>query len=105
MRECSPRRAARAPRPRRKMTARRIRQVKLVLASSRILLFLFASVTPLRAETSLPTAPTTLPAGLGVNIHFTRPRPGEMERLAAAGVTFVRVDFSWTWGGKERGKE
>jgi hypothetical protein len=26
-----------------------------------------------------------LPAGLGVNIHFTDPRPGEIEMLAAAG--------------------
>ncbi|MCC7498881.1 MAG: hypothetical protein IT160_14965, partial [Bryobacterales bacterium] len=27
----------------------------------------------------------TVPNGLGVNIHFTNPRPGEMEMLAAAG--------------------
>src|SRR5881296_660171 len=36
-----------------------------------------------------------VPAGLGVNIHFTDPRPGEMEMLAAAGFTFVRMDFGW----------
>ena len=34
----------------------------------------------------LPDNPV-LPEGLGVNIHFTDPRPGEMEMLAAGGVT------------------
>ena len=28
--------------------------------------------------------PATLPAGPGVNIHFTDPRPGEMKMLAAS---------------------
>ncbi len=35
------------------------------------------------------------PAGLGVNIHFTDPRPGEMEMIAAAGFRWVRMDFGW----------
>jgi len=43
-----------------------------------------------------------VPDGLGVNIHFTDPRPGEMEMLAAAGVRWVRMDFAW--GGTEREK-
>jgi len=43
-----------------------------------------------------------VPEGLGVNIHFTDPRPGEMEMLAAAGVRWVRMDFAW--GGTEREK-
>jgi hypothetical protein len=43
-----------------------------------------------------------VPDGLGVNIHFTDPRPGEMEMLAGAGFKFVRMDF--TWGGTERKK-
>src|SRR5688572_13029743 len=47
------------------------------------------------AGTTLPVAPTTLPFGLGANIHFTSPKPGEMEQLAAAGFTFIRMDFSW----------
>ena len=38
----------------------------------------------------------TIPDGLGVNIHFTDPRPGEMEMLAAAGFRWVRMDFSWS---------
>jgi hypothetical protein len=33
-----------------------------------------------------------IPDGLGVNIHFTDPRPGEMEMLADAGFKFVRMD-------------
>ena len=41
---------------------------------------------------ALPAA--AVPEGLGVNIHFTDPRPGEMEMLAAAGFRWVRMDFS-----------
>lgn len=45
-------------------------------------------------DTSLPGP--TVPEGLGVNIHFTDPRPGEMEMLAAAGFRWVRMDLSWS---------
>ena len=37
----------------------------------------------------------TVPDGLGVNIHFTNPRPGEMRMLAATGVRWIRMDFAW----------
>jgi hypothetical protein len=47
---------------------------------------------------SLPSA--VVPDGLGVNIHFTDARPGELEMLAAAGFHWVRMDFSW--GGTEQ---
>ncbi len=43
-----------------------------------------------------------VPGALGVNIHFTDPKPGEMEMLAKAGFKWVRMDFSW--GGTERKK-
>ena len=43
-----------------------------------------------------------IPGGFGVNIHFTDPRPGEMEMLAASGVKWVRMDF--VWGATEREK-
>jgi hypothetical protein len=43
-----------------------------------------------------------LPDGLGVNIHFTDPQPGEMEMMAQAGFRFIRMDFAW--GGIEREK-
>ena len=37
---------------------------------------------------------------LGVNIHFTSPREGEMKSLAAAGFRWIRMDFNW--GSTER---
>jgi len=36
-----------------------------------------------------------IPGGIGVNIHFLSPKPGEMEMLAASGVRWVRMDFIW----------
>jgi hypothetical protein len=39
--------------------------------------------------------PTDPVAGMGVNIHFTDPRPGELEMLACAGFHWVRMDFAW----------
>jgi hypothetical protein len=39
--------------------------------------------------------PTDPVAGMGVNIHFTDPRPGELEMLARAGFHWVRMDFAW----------
>ncbi len=33
--------------------------------------------------------------GLGVNIHFTDPRPGEMEMLSEGGFRWIRMDFTW----------
>lgn len=45
-----------------------------------------------------------IPDGLGVNIHFTDPKPGEMEMLAAAGFTWIRMDFDWNQVEYERGK-
>src|SRR6185369_466667 len=53
---------------------------------------------------ALPTSPTTLPFGLGVNIHFTEPHGDEMKPLAAAGFTFIRMDFSWAATEKARGE-
>src|SRR5690242_19897187 len=38
----------------------------------------------------------TIPNGLGVNIHFTHPDGKELDRLAAAGFKFVRMDFTWS---------
>jgi hypothetical protein len=46
----------------------------------------------------------TVPEGLGVNIHFTTPRAGEMEMLAAAGFRVVRMDFTWAATEQEQGK-
>ena len=43
-----------------------------------------------------------LPAGVGVNIHFTRGHEKDLDLIAAAGFKFIRMDFSW--GGTERAK-
>jgi hypothetical protein len=52
---------------------------------------------------SAPVATDPIPDGLGVNIHFTHARPGEMKLLAESGVTWVRMDFFWADIEKTRG--
>ena len=52
------------------------------------------------AGTIVPQADSGLPAavvgqGFGVNIHFTDPKPGEMDRFREAGFGFARTDFEW----------
>lgn len=42
--------------------------------------------------------------GLGVNIHFTDPRPGEMEMLAEGGFRWVRMDLTWARTEREKGR-
>ena len=41
-----------------------------------------------------------IPAGVGVNIHFTTGHARDLDRIAAAGFKFIRMDFGW--GGIER---
>jgi hypothetical protein len=43
-----------------------------------------------------------LPAGVGVNIHFTIGHETDLDKIAAAGFKFIRMDFGW--GGIERKK-
>ncbi|WP_165219195.1 cellulase family glycosylhydrolase [Aquisphaera insulae] len=47
--------------------------------------------------------PPEIPAGQGVNIHFTRPGPGEMKRFAEAGFGLVRMDMPWAGIERTRG--
>ncbi len=47
---------------------------------------------------------TNIPDGLGVNIHWTDPRPGEMRMLAATGLHWIRMDFFWNATETVRGK-
>jgi hypothetical protein len=42
--------------------------------------------------------------GFGVQIHFTRPKAGEMEMLAEAGFKWVRMDFFWESIEKKKGE-
>lgn len=48
--------------------------------------------------------PSIIPQGFGVNIHFTDPMPGEMEKLAESGLQWVRMDLIWEATEKEPGK-
>jgi hypothetical protein len=70
----------------------------------RSLLFLLALALVARAQMhpSLPE-PGTL-EGLGVNIHFTEPQPGELEMIRAAGFRWVRMDFTWAATEPEPGR-
>jgi len=45
-----------------------------------------------------------VPEGLGVNIHFTDPKPGEMDMLSQGGFRWVRMDFAWDATERERGR-
>ena len=77
-------------------------------------LFLSLSISADRTRNDCPTAwsptawsqtsnPIRLDRGLGVNIHFTDPQPGEIKMIAAAGFRWVRMDFVWAETEKARG--
>lgn len=61
--------------------------------------FLFLSALARGAE--IP--PLVVPQGMGVNIHFTDARPGEIEMLKGAGFRWIRMDFSWAQTEKQKG--
>ena len=61
---------------------------------SALMLSALLSTSPARA---LPQP--GISASLGVNIHFTDPKPGEMQLLAKGGFKWIRMDFNW--GGTE----
>lgn len=48
--------------------------------------------------------PAVIPAGVGVNIHFTRGHEQDLDLIAAAGFRFVRMDFAWEGTEREPGK-
>ncbi|MCB8932408.1 MAG: hypothetical protein H6534_03105 [Chthonomonadaceae bacterium] len=50
-----------------------------------------------------PLPDLTVPSGWGVNIHFTDPKPAEMEKLRAAGFKWVRMDLLWHAVERKRG--
>lgn len=52
--------------------------------------------------TSLPQP--IVPQGFGINIHFTDPQTGEMERFREAGYAFARMDLFWGQIESEKGK-
>jgi len=42
-----------------------------------------------------PPGTGPVPDGLGANIHFTDPKPGEMKMIAEGGFRWLRMDFMW----------
>lgn len=76
------------------------------------LFFLFLSLTTSADYKSKTCAACWLPSangptvdeGLGVNIHFIDPRPGEVKMIADAGFHWVRMDFIWEITERERGR-
>jgi hypothetical protein len=73
-------------------------------------LFLSLSISADRTRNDCPGAwtatsnPTRFDRGLGVNIHFTDPQPGEIKMIAGAGFRWVRMDFVWADTEKVRGR-
>ena len=64
-------------------------------------IFAFFLLSPLLLFAAELPAPV-VPAGVGVNIHFTRGRETDLDLIAAAGFKFIRMDFAWS--GIERNK-
>src|SRR5438067_11954582 len=46
---------------------------------------------------------SSFPQGVGVNIHFADPQPGEIKTIADAGFRWVRMDFKWEVTETQRG--
>jgi hypothetical protein len=53
---------------------------------------------------SITASTQPIPQGLGVNIHFTDPQPGEVKMIADAGFRWVRMDLKWDVTEHERGR-
>lgn len=58
------------------------------------------SVPPIASGLPEPVVPQCL----GVNIHFTDPKPGEMEMLVQAGFRWIRMDLSWAATERRKGE-
>jgi len=56
-----------------------------------------------RAAAQVPAHPTVAES-VGVNIHFTDARPGEMEMLAGTGMRWIRMDLIWPDVERQRGQ-
>ncbi len=47
---------------------------------------------------------SAISAGVGVNIHFTDPKPGEIKMIADAGFRWIRMDLKWDVTEREQGR-
>ncbi len=71
---------------------------------SSILFELIVFIIPFVSTLSPLSLTKSVTDGFGVNIHFTHPKAGEMEMIAAAGFKFVRMDLSWQWTEQIKGQ-
>lgn len=58
-------------------------------------LFLWASFSIGSTSAQFNSRQVEVPDGFGVAIHFTDPKPGEMELLEASGIRWIRADLVW----------
>lgn len=73
------------------------------MISATLLAFSFIQSQNLSYRERFPLPDSTVPSGWGVNIHFTDPQLGEMEKMAALGIKWVRMDLFWSHVEKEKG--
>ena len=84
--------------------------MKLRLALALLSLFLSLAISADRPSNNCPGAwsagsdSQTVDEGLGVNIHFTDPQPGEIKMIADAGFRWIRMDFKWDTTERERSR-
>lgn len=85
------------------MHARRFLLFTILLFTTLMTTFAHAQNTPMRpAHPALPNP--AVPTSLGVNIHFTDAKPGEMKMIAEGGFQWVRMDLGWAHTERELGK-
>ena len=83
------------------VAAKLIRKSNLKLLA--VLLFLSLGRASVYGEAQPLPAVTDPLAGMGVNIHFTDAKPGDLEMLAQAGFRWIRMDLFWAATEKARG--
>lgn len=73
----------------------------LALGASLTLGIAPSQAQPAKPHGSLPDL--TVPGSVGVNIHFTDAKPGEMKMISEAGFRIARMDFFWNETEKAKG--
>jgi hypothetical protein len=66
------------------------------------LLFLLSTLAFSTSAADVPDL--ILPAGVGVNIHFTRGQEQDLDLIAAAGCKWIRMDFFWAGIERKKGE-
>lgn len=66
-------------------------------------LLLAGAVFPGIVSSAAEIPDLVMPAGVGVNIHFSRGHERDLDLIAAAGFKLIRMDFSWSETEQKRG--